>query len=103
MTACTDRPGYLPKFQPQNPDKSGDPFGWSNCTAYAGAMAGDFDTCGATVLTGERVRQLSSEPIPDTDSPGLNLRQIDEAMNRYGIDLETRYRLPWDDFTRKID
>jgi hypothetical protein len=51
----------------------------------------------------QAVRQLSSEPIPDPSSPGLTLRQIDDAMNRYGVDLEVQYRLPWDDFARKID
>ena len=103
MTACVGKPGYLPKIQFQNPVLSDDPYGWSGCTAYAAGMAGDFDTCGQTVLSGKRVRQLSSEPIPDPASPGLNLRQVDDALNRYGIDLETRYRLPWADFVRKIE
>jgi hypothetical protein len=103
MTSCTGRPGYLPKFQPQNPALSGDRFGWVDCLAFSAGMAGDFDTCGQTVLSGTRVRQLSSEPIPDPSSPGLTLRQIDDAMNRYGVDLEVQYRLPWDDFARKID
>ncbi len=103
MTSCQGRPGYLPKFQPQNPAISGDRYGWVNCTAYAAAMAADFDTCGKVGLTGERVRSLSDEPIPDKQSPGLNLRQVDDALNRYGVDLETRYRLPWADFARRIN
>jgi hypothetical protein len=103
VTACTGRPGYLPRFQPQNPALSGDRFGWVGCTAYAAGMASDFDSCGKTILTGKQVRQLSSEPIPDPASPGLNLRQIDAAANRYGIDLDVQYRLPWDDVVRRID
>jgi len=102
VSACT-QPGYLPRFQAQNPAISHDPNGWVNCTAYAAAMAGDFDSCGSIALTGERIRSLSSEPVPDPKSPGLNLRQVDDALNRYGVDLETRYRLPWADFVRKID
>ena len=102
MTQCS-QPGYLPRFQAQNPAISDDRYGWVNCTAYSAAMAADFDTCGDKRLTGERVRQLTDEPIPDKKSPGLNLRQIDDALNRYGVDLETRYGLPWADFVRKID
>lgn len=101
MTACVGHPGYLPRFQKQL--NAGDPYGGYNCTAYAAAMAGDFDTCGSVKLTGEQVRQLSDEPVPDPKSPGLNLRQVDAALNRYGVDLETRYRLPWADVVRKID
>lgn len=100
MTACA-MPGYLPRFQKQL--RSDDPYGGMNCTAYAAAMAGDFDTCGVTVLTGEQVRALSDEPHPDPASPGLNLAQVDAALNHRGIDLEVRYRLPWDDFARKIN
>lgn len=103
MTACADRPGYLPRFQPQNPAISGDDNGWVNCTAYSGAMAAAYDTCGGVNLTGEMVRSLSSEPRPSPGSPGLNLRQLDDALNRYGVDLEVRYRLPWADFARKIN
>ena len=102
MTACA-RPGYLPKIQFQNPAISGDPDGWDGCQAYAGAMAADFDTCGSVDLTGRQVRLLTDEPHPDPKSPGLNLRQIDDALNRYGVDLEVRYRLPWDDFVRRIN
>lgn len=101
MTACADRPGYLPRFQPQL--VASDPHGGVNCLAYAGAMAGDFDTCGAVHLTGEQVRQLTNEPRPDPASPGLTLSQVDAALNRYGVDLEVRYRLPWDDFARKVE
>lgn len=101
LTACADRPGYLPRFQPQL--VASDPYGGVNCLAYAGAMAGDFDTCGAVHLTGEQVRQLTNEPRPDPKSPGLTLSQIDAALNRYGVDLEVRYRLPWDDFVRKVN
>jgi hypothetical protein len=103
MTACQGRPGYLPAFQAQNPNISGDKYGWFDCLAFAAGMAGDFDTCGKTVLDGGFVRQLTDEPVPDPSAPGLNLRQIDDAMNRYGVDLVTRYRLPWADFAHQID
>jgi len=103
MTACTDKPGYLPAFQGQNPGFQNDAHGWDNCTAYAAGMAADFDSCGTKHLTGKQIRALSNEPVPDPKSPGLSLRQIDDALNRRGVDLETRYTLSWADFARKID
>lgn len=95
--------GYAPKFQPQNPALSHYVYGWSSCTAFSGGMAGDYHTCGGTVLTGARVRQDTNEPVPDPKSPGLNLSQVDAALNRHGIDLDTRYKYPWDVFAARID
>jgi hypothetical protein len=100
--ACSN-PNYLPRFQAQNPAISHDPNGWVNCTAYAAAMAADFDTCGKVYMTGQRVRALSDERTPDPRSPGLNLAQVDDALRRMGVDLDTRYRLPWDTFAARIN
>lgn len=97
---CND---YIPRMQFQNPAYSHYVYGWKSCTAFAAAMAGDYDTCGATVLTGARVRQDSNEPVPDPASPGLNLSQVDASLNRHGIDLDTRYKYPWDQFAARID
>jgi len=100
--ACSN-PNYLPRFQAQNPAISGDRYGWVNCTAYAAAMAADFDSCGTVRVSGERIRALSDERTPDPRSPGLNLAQVDDALRRMGVDLDTRYRLPWDTFAARIN
>ena len=90
---------YLPTFQPQNPAISGYSLGWSSCTAFAGAMAGDFDTLGKKRPTGQGVRQRTGDTVG-----GLNLAQVDSALNiGYGIDLTTVYRFPWADFAKKIN
>lgn len=94
--ACNN---YLPRFQDQiNP---GDPLGGLNCTCYSGAMAADYHTCGATVPLGERVRQLTGD-----STGGTTLAQVDYALNKYGVDLDTRVgssRLTWDQFAEQID
>lgn len=97
--SCTN---YLPRMQYQNPVLSGDHWGWVNCTAYAAAMAADFDTCGVKHPTGARVRAFTDEPIPGA-SPGLNLRQVDDALRDLGVDLDTRYGISWDVLQRRIE
>ena len=51
-----------------------------DCTAYVAAWLADFETSGATKLTGRAVRLASTEPIPDPASPGLSLSQVDAAV-----------------------
>lgn len=89
---------YLPTFQAQNPAISGYSLGWSSCTAYSAAMAGDFDTLGAKRPTGKQVRVLTGDT-----TGGLNLSQVDEALLKgWAIDLQTVYFMPWADFAKKI-
>lgn len=69
-----------------------------DCTAYAAAMLGDADSRGAHVFTGRQVRLATDEPRPDPASPGLNLRQTDEALYRLShgaISVDTRWDEPW--------
>ncbi len=95
--ACNN---HLPRFQDQI--NSYDPLGGLNCTCYSGAMAGDYDTCGAKVPTGKRVRELTGDKIGGTTLP-----QVDAALRKgWGIDLDTRIgssRLTWDQFAAKIN
>lgn len=69
-----------------------------DCGAYSGAMNGDAHSKGALVFTGRQVRLATDEPIPDRLSPGLNQRQVDEALyklSKGAIDVDTRYNAPW--------
>jgi hypothetical protein len=77
---------------------SGDPYGSTNCAAYALAKGIEFDTCGQVILTGARVRQLSSEPIPDPRSPGLHHGQLRDVAAQFGLRVDVLYGAPWDEF-----
>lgn len=69
-----------------------------DCTAYAAADAGDADSRGRLVFSGRQVRLATDEPRPDPVSPGLNLRQVDEALYRLShgaINLDTQWGAPW--------
>jgi hypothetical protein len=99
LMACN---GYLPPFQAQSPAISHYKYGWTSCTAFAGAMAAAFDSCGKVRPTGGQVRQLTNEPVPDPKSPGLNLDQVDDALRKLGVDLDTRKHYPWDELVRRV-
>lgn len=86
---------YSPVFLPQNPAKSGDPYGWSNCAAYVGAMGADYATCGATHPSGRTIRSLTNEPVPDPNSPGLTIFQVQEALADLNVEVETFTKAPW--------
>lgn len=77
---------------------SGDRYGSYNCAAYALAKGIEFDTCGRVIVTGARVRQLSSEPIPDPGSPGLHHGQLRDVAAKFGLRLDVLYGAPWDEF-----
>lgn len=68
---------YLPTIQLQLQEPI---TGRYDCTGYVAAMAADAQTHGAFVPTGREVRLASDEPIPDRDSPGLNVNQVDAAL-----------------------
>lgn len=94
--SCT---GYLPPFQAQ---LDGSVLGPKSCTCYAGAMAGNYDSCGAKHPTGHQVRVLTGDTIG-----GTSLQQVDDALRAgYGIDLDTRSgsaALSWARFAAYID
>lgn len=76
---------------------SGDRYGSYNCAAYVLAKAIEFDTCGDIILTGARVRQLSSEPEPDPGSPGLHHGQLRDVAAQFGLRCEVLNGAPWDE------
>ncbi len=88
----------LPTFQAQNPAISGYRYGWSSCTAFSAAMAGSYHRQVAKVASGGQVREKTGDHVG-----GLTLAQVDEALNDgWNVDLDTRYRLDWDQFAAKI-
>lgn len=80
---------YLPRFQPQGPADncviSGKLLGWLSCSAYAAAMLVDRSTSGGRRPSGCDVRRLTGDTVG-----GLNLDQMETAMERYGIAIERR-------------
>lgn len=76
---------------------SGDRYGSYNCAAYVLAKAIEFDTCGDVIITGSRVRQLSSEPTPDPKSPGLHHGQLRDVAAQFGLRCEKLDGAPWDE------
>jgi hypothetical protein len=51
-----------------------------DCSAWSGAICCHAHTRGAIQLSGRAIRLASSEPIPDSGSPGLNVQQVDAAV-----------------------
>lgn len=51
-----------------------------DCSGWSGAINTDAHTRGATKLTGRAIRLASNEPVPDPESPGLNVQQVDAAI-----------------------
>lgn len=73
-----------PAFQPQL--LANYPLGGLSCTCFAGAMAGEYDTCGTKHPTGKAVRTATGDT-----AGGTSLMQVDDALRRgWGIDLDTR-------------
>lgn len=69
-----------------------------DCGAYSAAMAAFADSRGRWKLTGRQVRLATDEPVPDPKSPGLNLRQTDDALfllTKGEVNLDTQWRAPW--------
>lgn len=88
---------YEPRFQAQNPEISHYALGWSSCTAFSMAMAIDFATSGRTVPTGGQVRGLTHDSVG-----GLTLLQVDAvALDDYGVNFATIYRLPWPEYVAR--
>jgi hypothetical protein len=79
--------------------------GGVDCTAHSASNAIDHATCGAKDPGGRTIRLKSSEPVPDKNSPGLNLSQVAAvARNNYGVSLDIRIgnrRVSWDEYERR--
>lgn len=69
---------------------NGDPYGKYDCTAWSTAGAIAHATQGKTLTTGTYVRKHSSEPVPDPQSPGLNLMQVAVVAKTLGVYLDVR-------------
>ncbi len=90
-------PGYRPPFGTGQLD--GTQFGPVNCTAWSAARAATADSCGVLRPTASQVRTWTGDT-----SGGTTLAQVDYALRaRLGIDLDTRYRLPWFEFARRVN
>lgn len=74
--------------------QQGDKYGGYNCSAYV--LAAGLKLFGITT-TGARVRALSDEPIPNWDSPGLRHEQLHDVAAKYGVHLDVRYGLAWEE------
>jgi len=73
-----------PRFQSQDPKDSGDPLGWSSCTAYAMAMLIERSTLGAQHPSGRDVRKDTGDKVG-----GLTLPQVaGVARTEYGCPVE---------------
>lgn len=97
MASC---PTYKAPFGSQI--KQGGSTGPYDCTAWAARVVIATSTCGAKVPSGRTIRLRSSEPVPDWDSPGLNLPQVAEVARRdYGVNMDVQvggYRLTWSQY-----
>jgi hypothetical protein len=73
-----------------------DPYWAQNCTAYCAAMAiNDSVLGGLTGITGRMVRAMSSEPVPDPASPGLNLSQCVQVAKKLRVPLYDKTGQSW--------
>lgn len=76
-----------------------------DCTAWAASRAIGHSTCGAKLPSGRNIRLLSNEPIPDPNSPGLNLPQVqDVAWDDYGVWLDVRIgarKVTWGEYEKR--
>ena len=76
-----------------------------DCTAHSASDAIDHATCGAKDPGGRTIRLATNEPIPDPDSPGLNLGQVaNVALSRYGVYLDVRTgsrAVTWGEYERR--
>lgn len=86
---------YRPRHQRQL--ASGDPYGAFNCSAYSCAMALERATMGGLLITGRQVRARSNEPIPDPQSPGLNIGQLCQVARGLYVQLYDRRGEPWNE------
>lgn len=76
-----------------------------DCGAWMAGAAADADSSGKWKLTGRQVRLATDEPVPDPRSPGLNLRQTDDALvilTKGDVNLDTQWAAPWSRVEAKL-
>ncbi len=84
---------YTPDIRRYQQIELGGATGPYDCTAWSAAILVDAHSRGAIRTTGRQIRLHSDEPVPDWDSPGLNLPQADAAVldiTNGRINLDTR-------------
>jgi hypothetical protein len=83
---------------------STDPYWRNNCSAYSGAMLINDSTLGGLLgITGRYVREKSSEPIPDPQSPGLNIGQIRSVASGLRVPLYDKQGRPWSELVTALE
>ncbi len=73
------------------------------CTDSCGAMMADAVTLGGVKITEAGFRKLSPEPIPDPQSPGLNIPQFIATLAKLRIAAYDKTGETWDDLVRYLD
>jgi hypothetical protein len=69
-----------------------------DCGAWSAAFATEAHSKGKWKLTGRQIRLATDEPIPAKISPGLNLRQTDDAvvlLTDHEVDPDTDFDARW--------
>ena len=82
---------------------SSDPYWPFNCGAYSLARATNAATVGGLKITGRAVRALSSEPIPDPRSPGLNIPQLVAVSKQLRVPITDKTGGTWADVVAVLD
>src|SRR6187200_3295282 len=82
---------------------SSDPYWQFNCAAYALARATNAATLGGLKISGKEVRALSSEPVPDPNSPGLNNAQLVAVSKKLRVPITDKTGETWDDVVSYLD
>lgn len=82
---------------------SSDPYGKYNCSAVCLARATDAATLGGVKVTGRLVRELSSEPVPDPSSPGLNIGQLVAVSRKLRVPIVDRTGWSWSELVAVLD
>ncbi len=73
------------------------------CTDTCGAMMADAVTLGGVKITEAGFRKLSPEPIPDPQSPGLNIPQFVATLAKLRIAAYDKSGETWDDLIRYLE
>ena len=81
-----------------------DPYWRVNCNAYSGAMlVVDSTLGGMTGITGKLIRSLSSEPVPDPDSPGLNIPQVLNVCRKLHVPMTNMEGHSWAEVNKALN